>query len=114
SGLQVIRHVRSKHPAATILALTVFDDDDTIVGALQAGASGYLLKDGEPDAMLAAIDDALGRGAVLSPPVARRLVATFWPAAPPAPAVRLGKRELELLEHLYAGCTYEEAASRMS
>lgn len=113
SGLQVIRNVRSRHPAATILVVTMFDHDDAIVSALQAGANGYLLKHAHPDALLASVREALDHGRVLSPQVAQRVVKTFWPDAPPPPAVRLGRRERELLEYLQAGLTYEEAAGAM-
>ena len=115
TGVDVIRHLRARHPRAVVLVVTMFDDDDTIVAALRAGAHGYLLKQACPEALRASIDDALERGAVLSPEVARRVVTTFWPAEPSTAAVpvRIGRRELELLEHLHAGHTYEEAAARM-
>lgn len=115
SGKQVIRRVRSRYPAAIVLVVTIFGDDETIVSSLAAGAHGYLLKGVGGEELVAQVMHALHDGVVLSPVVARRVVQSFWPAQQPeeGSAVRLGRREVELLEQLNAGRTYQEAALSM-
>lgn len=111
-GVEVLLGVRRLRPHALALALTVFDDDASIFGALRAGAHGYLLKGDAPERLLQAVYDAMSGGAALSVPVARRLVGTFWPE-PGFEVPRLTPREQELLELLHLGYTYEEAARTM-
>src|SRR5690606_29800226 len=112
TGAQVIRRARASTPSAVVLVVTVFDDDESITAALRAGAHGYLLKDASPAELVEQVRAAVDGGGVLSPAVSRRVVAMFsGPVA--CSAIRMGRRELELLELLQAGTTYEEAARRM-
>lgn len=80
NGALATRAITSDHPSTAVLALTTFGSLDTIVPMLQAGAGGYLLKDSDPDDIIAAIRDVHRGLRVLSPAVAAMLVSSLSPA----------------------------------
>ncbi|HEY6295366.1 MAG TPA: response regulator transcription factor, partial [Streptosporangiaceae bacterium] len=67
-----------------VVVLTTFDDDETVFAALRAGASGFLVKDVEPDELLQAVRVVARGDALLAPSVTRSLIAAFTSAAAPA------------------------------
>ena len=79
-----------------VLILTTFDTDENVVAALRAGASGFLLKDAEPDELLEAIRVVRRGDALLAPSVTRRLIATFV-ASPGRPAPQLPGTLIDVL-----------------
>jgi DNA-binding NarL/FixJ family response regulator len=97
SGIDVIRDISRDAPNTYCVVATIFDDDDNIFAALQAGAQGYLLKE-QPTAELIRNLQGLIRGEPpLSPAIARKILRHFHaPAAQPA-AVDLSEREKEIL-----------------
>ncbi len=99
-GVEATRRLRTAYPDVEIIVLTVFEDEDRIFAAIQAGASGYLLKETRAEALVAAIADVLAGGAPLSPLVARkvlRLTRQGGPGAPPPQDFSLTAREREVL-----------------
>lgn len=86
-------------------------------GALRAGASGFLLKGGEPTDLLQAIRTVAGGDALLAPSVTRRLIDAFTarpaPAAPPEGIDQLTTRELEVLQLVASGLSNQEIADRL-
>ncbi|GGL01957.1 DNA-binding response regulator [Sphaerisporangium melleum] len=92
-GITAIRRLTAREPDTAIIALTTFDTDEYLFGALEAGAVGFLLKDGDPDLYLAAVHAAHRGQGLIDPQVTRRLVRRF--ATPP---VRDGARELTVRE----------------
>jgi DNA-binding NarL/FixJ family response regulator len=107
NGLEVTRRLRKEGAAPAILVLTVHDDQQTIFGLLEAGASGYLLKDEALESLIQAVR-AVARGeSWLSPPVARQVVARAVgqasPAPAPSPLQSLTPRETEVLRLLAQG-----------
>ena len=89
-----------------VLMLTTFDTDEEVLGALRAGADGYLLKDADPSALRAAVRAAARGEAVLSPGVTRRVMARAAAAPHPEPDPRLGRlsaRELQVLAAIAHG-----------
>lgn len=73
-GVSAIQQLKSRHPEVEVLALTSVLEDEKVIGAVQAGASGYLLKDSQPYELIEAIH-AAGRGEVrLHPEAAKRLM----------------------------------------
>lgn len=81
NGIDATRRIAARHPRTAILVLTMFDDD-TVFGALRAGARGYLLKDASLDDLLRAITAAQRGEAIFSPSIARRLSRYFAGQSP--------------------------------
>ncbi len=117
-GIAATRAVVADSPATKVLVLTTFDLDEYVYAALEAGASGFLLKDVGRDDLVAAVRVVAAGEALLAPSVTRRLLADFVrsrpaPAAPPVPAGPLTAREQETLEMLARGMSNAEIAGRM-
>ena len=74
-GIEATRRILAAHPAIRILMLTTFDEDAEVYGALQAGAVGYLLKDGSPDTLIDAVRRAAHGESLLAPAVLAKVVA---------------------------------------
>lgn len=107
-GVSAIRRLGELGLAARVLVLTTYDTDSDVLPAIEAGATGYLLKDAPSDELLRAVQSAARGEAVLSPSVASRLMGRM--RAPESP---LSERELEVLRLIAAGTTNREAARRL-
>ena len=108
-GLAAITELARRGASARVLVLTTYDTDSYVLPAIEAGATGYLLKDAPRAELLRAVREAAQGKAVLSPAVATRLMTRVrTPAAGP-----LSQRELEVLELVAAGTTNREAAARL-
>lgn len=116
NGIETTRLVKALYPQMKVIMLTVFDDDDKIFDAIMAGASGYLLKDDSDDKITGAVRDAMNGGAAMSPTIALKvlnLVRQPLTNTQPVTDFGLTKREIELLEQLKSGRSYEQAANNM-
>ncbi len=103
-GLEATRRIRETAADVAVLVLTMFDDDDTVFGAMRAGAQGYLLKGADQVEIDRAIRAVVAGEAIFSPGVAQRVLGYF--AAPPAaadPFQELTAREREVLDLVAAG-----------
>jgi DNA-binding NarL/FixJ family response regulator len=108
-GLTAITELARRGVAARVLVLTTYDTDSYVLPAIEAGATGYLLKDAPRDELLRAVRAAADGQAVLSPSVATRLMSRVRePDAKP-----LSRRELEILRLVAAGTTNRDAAARL-
>lgn len=105
SGLEVLRELRAARPALRVVMITVSDQAEDLVAALQAGADGYLLKDMEPEAMLEALRQAADGRTVVSDDLTHHLVAAVrGDARPPSTAAAgLTEQELRILERIAGG-----------
>jgi DNA-binding NarL/FixJ family response regulator len=103
-GVAAIERLAVTHPAVRVLVLTTYDTDADIVRAVEAGASGYLLKDAPLPQLADAVRAAARGETVLAPPVAARLVSRLRAPAPEAPTAR----ELEVLAGVARGLTNAE------
>lgn len=119
-GVAAITQLAARGIAARVLVLTTYDTDSDVLTAIEAGATGYLLKDAPSAELLRAVRAAANGEAVLAPSVAARLmsrVRTPGPAGASGPgaagAGALSTRELEVLELVAAGNTNREAAARL-
>jgi DNA-binding NarL/FixJ family response regulator len=74
SGIDVTRAVKASHPKVEILIFTIFDEEDKVLEAVKAGASGYLLKGAPVDKIIEAIKEVRAGGTVIQPNLARRLL----------------------------------------
>ncbi|HEV2853917.1 MAG TPA: response regulator transcription factor [Thermoanaerobaculia bacterium] len=110
-GIEAIRRLRAADPAVQVVVLTAFDTDERIVGALQAGAQGYLLKGAPRAEIFAAIRTVSAGGALLQPLVASKLLRQVREAEHPD---ALTAREREVLELVAAGLANREIATRLS
>ncbi len=97
-GVEATARIRALPHPPRVLILTTYETDNDILRAVQAGATGYLLKDAEPDALVRAIRSAAAGETVLAPMVASRLLDRMQ-----APATALTPRELEILERVAQG-----------
>lgn len=108
-GLQVIKEIA---PETEVIMFTVFEEDDKIFASLEAGASGYLLKDTPPLKLYEAIRDVILGGAPMSPGIARRVLERFKkPPVAHSSTFQLSKRETEILQLLVKGYTYKRIAA---
>jgi DNA-binding NarL/FixJ family response regulator len=105
-GIETTRRIRARHHDIEVVALTSYGENTRVQAALEAGASGYLLKDADADEVTAAIR-AAHRGEVqLDPALARRLMNSLQPATTP----QLTARELDVLRRLGEGRANKEIA----
>jgi DNA-binding NarL/FixJ family response regulator len=102
-GIEATRRIRARYDDIEVVALTSFGDEERVHAALQAGASGYLLKDSDADEVANAVR-AAERGEIqLDPAVARRLVESLRVVEHDDPAADLTARELEVVRLIGAG-----------
>ncbi len=115
SGIECARLLKAAVPSVQILMLTVFEDTELIFNALEAGASGYLLKRFPPPKLLEAIREVYHGGSPMSAPIARKVVESFQrPPTPCKPNSVLSQREREVLESLAKGLTYKQIGHEKS
>jgi DNA-binding NarL/FixJ family response regulator len=108
-GVEAIGELRRTAPEVRVLVLTTYDTDRDVLPAIEAGATGYLLKDTPREELLRAVRAAHRGEAVLSPAVAGRLMGQVRAPARDA----LSARELEVLRFVAAGSTNRETAKRL-
>ncbi len=114
-GVEAIRELRRTSPDVRVLVLTTFDTDSDVLPAIEAGATGYLLKDTPRDELLRAVRAAHRGEAVLSPAVAGRLMGQVRNRSDEsaAPQAALSARELEVLRLVAEGATNRDAAKQL-
>jgi DNA-binding NarL/FixJ family response regulator len=112
-GTDLIRELRRRKLATEAMVITIFGDEQHVVTAIEAGAMGYLLKDGSAEYIGSSVLEMMAGGSPISPPIARYLLRRFRPpdaiddeTAPP----RLSEREHEVLTLIVKGFSYAEIA----
>ena len=122
SGIDLIRETALAHPATDIMVITVFGDEEHVLASIEAGATGYLLKDSLPEEFVSLIAQLRAGGSPISPMIARQLLKRFKPGvpagatstsptAPTTPAApSLSTRETEVLALIAKGFNFAEIA----
>lgn len=121
SGLDLIAAARKHWPSCEVMVCTSFSDETTVIGAIEAGASGYLLKELPPERIVEEIRSLKNGGSPISPVIARQILQRLRPQAqpdipPPETATDgrpLSERETQVLEYITRGHTYDEIAALM-
>jgi DNA-binding NarL/FixJ family response regulator len=114
SGIECTARLKRQLPKIQILILTVYNDSRQILQALEAGASGYLLKRSTPEEIVRAIRDVKDGGAPMSAEIARKVVQSFHRPVPRSPEVEaLTARETEILGFLAQGQATKEIADQL-
>jgi DNA-binding NarL/FixJ family response regulator len=120
NGLEVIRAAATQDPAPDVMVISVFGDEKSVLSAIEAGAGGYLLKDGSEQDVALSILRLVAGEAPISPAIAVHLIRRLRPKAevPAArgafePATALTDREMEVLELVAKGLSYEEIGTTL-
>ena len=108
TGADATRRIRALDAPPYVLVLTNYDSDADILSAVEAGASGYLLKDAPPHELTAAVRAAAAGESALGPVIASRLLSRMR-----APQVALSSREIEVLELVASGRSNTEVADEL-
>lgn len=115
SGIHVIREAASRHAETDIMVVTVFGDEAHVLASIEAGATGYLLKDSLPDEFIDIIRQLRAGGSPISPVIARQLLKRLRPGHASLPLdahdrTRLSARESEILSLIAKGFSFVELA----
>jgi DNA-binding NarL/FixJ family response regulator len=115
NGIDVIRSAVERYPGCDVLVVTMYGDQTNVLTCIEAGASGYLLKEAVKEDIVKHIDDLRSGGSPISPVIARQLLRKFQPVRPSEPAAaaqpeHVTERELQVLQLLARGFNYQEIA----
>jgi DNA-binding NarL/FixJ family response regulator len=117
NGVEATRRITLANPQIAILVLTMLEDDDSVFGAMRAGARGYLLKGAGKEEVIRAINVVAAGEAIFSPPIAQRLVQYFTNMRPIIPTnafPELTEREREVLALIVDGKSNPQIAETLS
>lgn len=116
SGIDAMREILAQRPVTHVIALTMYQDDDLIAGAFQAGAAGYILKDSRAVELLQAIRAVAAGGAAVDPAVAARVLVQYRRlagASEPGGPLGYSDREIKILAGLAAGLSNRAIAEQL-
>ena len=114
SGIECIRSIKEKCPSTQFMMFTVYENDEKVLQALQAGATGYLLKRTEPKRILESIKELNQGGSPMSSNIARKLLNVFFDKKKINKKEILSERENTVLQLLADGLLYKEIAERLN
>lgn len=117
-GVEATKRIKEAYPETTVLILTTFDDEEFIVQALSHGATGFILKDIDGDALIKAINDAYKGSFILPSKIAIKLAGTISKTAKQSEntslaSLTLSEKEIEIAKMLAQGFTNKQIASAL-
>jgi two-component system, NarL family, response regulator DevR len=114
SGIEACRQIRSDNPDTRVIMLTSFSDEEAVIAAILAGASGYLLKQSEPERLIAAVETAAAGGSLLDPAVSDTVVHWMRGAASASHSGdKLSEQERKILPLIAEGKTNRQIAHEL-
>jgi DNA-binding NarL/FixJ family response regulator len=115
SGIDACRQIRSDNPSTRVIMLTSFSDEDAVIAAILAGASGYMLKQSEPERLIAAVETAAAGGSLLDPAVSDTVLRWMRGAAASGGRSpdRLSEQERKILPLIAEGKTNRQIAAQL-
>ncbi len=116
NGIEATRSITGSSPHVAVLMLTMFEDDESVLAAMRAGARGYILKGAARAEIVRAIEAATEGGVIFSPGVARRVLSRFARAEPQtvAPFPELTTRERDILARVARGLSNDAIAGELT
>jgi DNA-binding NarL/FixJ family response regulator len=114
SGVEACRQIRSDNPTTRVIMLTSFSDEEAVIAAILAGASGYVLKQSDPERLIAAVETAAAGGSLLDPAVSDTIL--HWmrgPATASQSVDRLSEQERKILPLIAEGKTNRQIAAEL-
>lgn len=109
-GIEGLKLIKATHPEVKVLIQTAFDDSDKIFTSIKNGASGYILKNDNPQRILQAIEEVNQGGAAMNPIIAQKVLDYFLPKKINNP---LSPKENEVLAYLAEGLSYKMVADKL-
>ena len=122
NGIEATRMIKQEWPEVEVIILSMYDEDEYVVEAVKAGATGYLLKDSTQEDLVRAIHIVHSGGSLIQPGLARKVLREFanlarenalGPAARPSLLRELSDREIEVLQHVAGGKSNREIADQL-
>lgn len=117
NGIEATQQIKKSYPHIKIIMLTVFDNDELVFNAIQAGADGYLLKDIDPESLKKGLLETLNGGAAMTPSIAQKTLRLLRNPvqfqSQPKGNFQLSDRENEVLEQLSKGLSYTKIADNL-
>jgi DNA-binding NarL/FixJ family response regulator len=114
SGIDCIKNIKEKCPGTQFMMFTVYENDEKVLQALRAGATGYLLKRTEPQRIIESIKELNQGGSPMSSNIARKVLNIFINEKVKTKKEILSDRENEVLQLLADGLLYKEIAHRLN
>ena len=113
SGIECIRRVHEKNRAIQFMMFTIYENSDTVFQALEAGATGYILKNSSPAKIIESMQELYQGGSPMNPEIAKKLVMRFQKQTFSQNEYHLTPKEQKILELMSKGYLYKEIASEL-
>ena len=114
NGIECIKQVRKKNPQIQFMMFTVYENSDTVFEALEAGATGYLLKNSSPAKIIESLCELYNGGSPMNAEIAKKLVTRFQKQAAVNNDYNLTPKEKQVLEMMAKGYLYKEIANELN
>jgi len=113
SGIECIRRVHEKNQSIQFMMFTIYENSDTVFEALQAGATGYILKNSSPVKIIESLREMYTGGSPMNAEIAKKLVTRFQKQTLPQNQYHLTPKEQKILELMSKGYLYKEIAAEL-